>query len=38
LKLGPTGIQKHIHLGAREADWDTDYLHAFVALARQTGQ
>lgn len=38
LKLGPTGIRKHIHLGAREADWDTDYLHAFVALARQTGQ
>jgi LysR family transcriptional regulator for metE and metH len=38
LRLGPAGIQKHIHLGAREADWDTDYLHAFVALARQTGQ
>lgn len=38
LKLGPAGIQKHIHLGAREADWDTDYLHAFVALARQTDQ
>ncbi len=38
LRLGPRGIQKHIHLGAREADWDTDYLHAFVALARQTGQ
>jgi len=37
LRLGPQGIQKHIHLGAREADWDTDYLHAFVALARQTG-
>jgi len=38
LRLGPEGIRKHIHLGAREADWDTDYLHAFVALARQTGQ
>lgn len=38
LRLGPHGIQKHIHLGAREADWDTDYLRAFVALARQTGQ
>jgi LysR family transcriptional regulator for metE and metH len=38
LRLGPQGIQKHIHLGAREADWDTDYLHAFVALARQTDQ
>ena len=38
LRLGPGGIQKHIHLGAREADWDVDYLHAFVALARETGQ
>ncbi|QJE01582.1 LysR family transcriptional regulator [Massilia forsythiae] len=38
LRLGPQGIRKHIHLGAREADWNTDYLHAFVALARQTGQ
>ena len=38
LRLGPKGIQKHIYLGAREADWDIDYLHAFVALARQTGQ
>ena len=37
LRLGPKGIQKHIHLGAREADWDLDYLHAFVALARQGG-
>lgn len=36
LRLGAAGIQKHIHLGAREADWETDYLHAFVALARQT--
>jgi len=35
LKLGQAGIQKHIHLGAREADWDIDYLQAFVALARQ---
>ncbi|MGH8854704.1 MAG: LysR family transcriptional regulator [Telluria sp.] len=38
LRLGPGGIQKHIHLGAREADWDIDYLHAFVALARRTDQ
>ncbi|WP_312520380.1 LysR family transcriptional regulator [Massilia sp.] len=37
LRLGAKGIQKHIHLGAREAEWETDYLHAFVALARQTG-
>jgi LysR family transcriptional regulator for metE and metH len=35
LKLGEAGIQKHIHLGAREADWDIDYVQAFVALARQ---
>lgn len=35
LKLGEAGIQKHIHLGAREADWDIDYLQAFVALARR---
>lgn len=34
LRLGEAGIHKHIHLGARETDWDTDYLHAFVALAR----
>ncbi|MDB5745580.1 MAG: metR [Massilia sp.] len=38
LKLGPGGIRKHIHLGARVADWDIDFLHAFVALARQTDQ
>ncbi|NNG22970.1 LysR family transcriptional regulator [Telluria aromaticivorans] len=38
LRLGPGGIQKHIHLGAREADWNVDFLHAFVALARTTGQ
>jgi LysR family transcriptional regulator for metE and metH len=36
LRLGPSGIQKHIYLGARESDWDIDYLHAFFALARQT--
>lgn len=36
LRLGEAGIHKHIHLGARESDWDTDYLHAFVALARGT--
>lgn len=35
LRLGPTGIQKHIHLGAREADYDTDYLQAFIAMARK---
>lgn len=36
LRLGPRGIQKQIHLGARESEWETDYLKAFVALARQT--
>jgi LysR family transcriptional regulator for metE and metH len=34
LRLGPSGIRKHIHLGAREADWDIDYLQAFIQLAR----
>jgi len=37
LRLGPAGIQKHIYLGAREADWEVDYLRAFVSLARETG-
>lgn len=36
LRLGPSGIQKHIYLGAREPDWDIDYLQAFVTLARTT--
>ena len=34
LRLGAAGIQKQIHLGAREAEWETDYLRAFVDLAR----
>ena len=34
-ELGPRGIAKQIHLGAREADLQTDYLQAFIALARQ---
>ncbi len=34
VRLGPRGIAKQIHLGAREADLDTDYLRAFIALAR----
>jgi len=36
LRLGPAGIQKHIYLGAREADYGTDYLQAFINMARQT--
>ncbi|ABR90122.1 transcriptional regulator metE/metH family [Janthinobacterium sp. Marseille] len=35
VRLGPDGIAKQIFLGAREADLDTDYLQAFIALARE---
>ena len=28
------GIAKQIYLGAREGDLDTDYLRAFIELAR----
>lgn len=34
VRLGAEGIDKQIFLGAREADVDIDYLHAFVDLAR----
>ncbi len=34
LRLGPQGIAKQIFLGARAADLETDYLRAFIALAR----
>ncbi len=34
VRLGAKGIAKQIHLGAREVDLDTDYLQAFVELAR----
>ncbi len=37
LRLGEGGIQKHIHLGARESERGIDYLEAFFALARQAG-
>jgi LysR family transcriptional regulator for metE and metH len=33
--LGRQGIAKQIHLGAREADLETDYLQAFIRLARE---
>jgi LysR family transcriptional regulator, regulator for metE and metH len=36
VRLGPRGIAKQIFLGAREADRNTDYLEAFVDLARQS--
>ena len=35
LRLGRHGIAKQIFLGAREADFDIDYLKAFVDLAGQ---
>jgi LysR family transcriptional regulator for metE and metH len=35
VRLGKGGIAKQIHLGAREADLDTDYLRAFIELARR---
>jgi LysR family transcriptional regulator for metE and metH len=35
VRLGKDGIDKQIHLGIREADADTDYLRAFLNLARE---
>jgi LysR family transcriptional regulator for metE and metH len=35
VKLGRQGIAKQIFLGAREADFEIDYLDAFVELARR---
>ena len=35
LRLGAKGIQKQIYLGIREADDTIDYVHSFIALARQ---
>ena len=35
VKLGRHGIAKQIFLGAREADFEIDYLEAFVDLARR---
>lgn len=35
IKLGPDGIAKQIFLGARVTDSDTDYLQAFIKLARK---
>ncbi len=34
IRLGKQGISKHIFLGRREADSDTDYLMSFIQLAR----
>lgn len=38
VRLGPRGIAKQIFLGAREADLQTDYLQAFIELARRRAQ
>jgi len=35
VRLGSQGIAKQIFLGMRAADLDTDYLRAFIELARQ---
>jgi LysR family transcriptional regulator for metE and metH len=35
LRLGPSGIRKHIYLGARESDYGTDYLQSFIEMARK---
>ena len=35
LRLGKQGIAKQIFLGAREADFEIDYLQAFVELAQR---
>lgn len=35
VRLGAQGIAKQIFLGAREADLQTDYLQAFIELARE---
>ena len=35
VRLGAQGIAKQIFLGARVADLQTDYLQAFIELARQ---
>ncbi len=36
VRLGPRGVAKQIHLGARVADLETDYVRAFIELARQS--
>jgi len=37
VRLGPRGVAKQIHLGARESEVAIDYLQAFVETARQFG-
>ncbi|MCW5619905.1 MAG: LysR family transcriptional regulator [Burkholderiales bacterium] len=38
VRLGPRGIAKQIFIGAREVDLDTDYLRAFIELARSASE
>lgn len=38
VRLGPKGIRKQIHLGVRAADLSTDYVRAFIAQARKSGE
>jgi LysR family transcriptional regulator for metE and metH len=38
VRLGAGGIAKQIFLGAREADVEIDYLHAFIELARKPAE
>lgn len=35
IKLGRKGVPKQIHLGIRSRDVNVQYLHAFIALARE---
>lgn len=35
VRLGVQGISKHIYLGIRESDQETQYLRAFIALAHK---
>ena len=35
VRLGRHGIPKSIHLGVRESDLDTDYMKAFIGLAKR---
>lgn len=38
VRLGPRGIAKQIFIGAREVDLETDYLRAFIELARSASE
>lgn len=36
LSLGETGVHKEIHLGVRDDEDETDFLSAFISMAKQT--